>query len=199
MRILSVLRSRVALVLFGTLAGLLLLEGILQISALINRAMQPRIPRTWLSGGQRVLSLGDSNTFGLLLEKPAEQAYPRQFQDQWNARAGATPIEVLNLGVPGMNSSKLRRILPQLLRTMRPDVVTIMVGRERLLDFAGPTDEESERAEHLIDTVWHYSRVFRLAYMLKRTLQPSPRRCRFRSSATKPWTSHCTMTVKRSI
>lgn len=174
MRIASALRSRFTLVVCGTLAGLLLLEGVLQIAALIASSTRPRIPRTWLSGGQRMLCLGDSNTFGLLLEKPAEQAYPRQFETLWNAREGAQPIEVLNLGVPGMNSSKLRRILPELLRTLRPDVVTIMVGVNDFWISAVPTDEEAERAASMIDTVWRYSRVFRLASMIRRALQPAP-------------------------
>lgn len=162
------------LIVCGTIAGLLLLEGVLQIGAYIASATRPRIPRTWLSGGQRVLCLGDSNTYGLMLENPNEQAYPRQFQDLWNARDGATPIEVLNLGVPGMNSSKLRRIIPELLRTLRPHVVMIMVGANDFWISPVPPDEEAERSTSVIDSIWHHSRVFRLAYMLRRALQRAP-------------------------
>lgn len=172
MHIASVLRSRLTLVVCGTLAGLLLLEGLLQMGAYIASATRPRIPRTWLSGGQRVLCLGDSNTFGLLLEKPTEQAYPRRFQDLWNAREGAAPIEVLNLGVPGMNSSKLRRLLPELLHTLRPHVVTIMVGVNDFWTAPVPVDEEAEGDESMFDAAWRYSRVVRLAYMIRRALQP---------------------------
>jgi hypothetical protein len=168
MRTVRTALGNLALAVLGTVVAMLLLEGVLQVGALYTRATRLSGPRTWLRSGQRVVALGDSNTYGFFLDSPAAEAYPMQFQTLWNARAPQRQIEVLNLGVPGMNSSKLRTALPDLIRTLRPQIVTIMVG---VNDFWIAPADESDDGRGLFDTLWRRSRVFRFFYMLRRALQ----------------------------
>ena len=56
-----------------------------------------------------MLCIGDSNTYGLWLER--SQAYPQQLETLWNERNESPKLEVLNLGFPGTNSSRIVRDL----------------------------------------------------------------------------------------
>lgn len=166
MRAIRPVVTRLSLLIGGTVAGLLLLEVVLQAAGLYTSLTRPRDAQSWLRGGQRIVCLGDSNTFGFFLERPTEEAYPRQVQALWNAREGAEPIEVLNLGVPGMNSSKVRAVLPDIIRTLRPDIVSVMVG---VNDFwIDQVPNEAWGLAAIIDAAWHRSRVARLAHMIRR-------------------------------
>jgi len=114
-----------------------------------------------------VLCLGDSNTYGLYLRDRA-QAYPQQFEHLWNAQADGHPIEVLNLGYPGTNSSRLRRDLPRMLETFRPAVVIVMVGSNDYWTAAVPPGEPPELLARVGQFIERNSRVYQLVYMLRR-------------------------------
>src|SRR3954447_9225811 len=75
-----------------------------------------------------ILCVGDSNTYGLYLRDRDQEAYPSQLERSWNADPNRTPIEVLNLGYPGVNSSRLIRDLSRMLDVLSPEVVMIMIG-----------------------------------------------------------------------
>jgi lysophospholipase L1-like esterase len=148
--------------------GIAALELALQAGALAVRLAQREQPASWLTGRHRVLALGDSNTYGLYVQP--EQAYPKVFESLWNADSARRPIEVLNLGFPGTNSSWIRRDLPRMLRVFRPDVVTVMVGANDY--WTAPVEaEESEGASARLErSLWKYSRLYRLLYMARRSL-----------------------------
>jgi lysophospholipase L1-like esterase len=113
------LGKRLALVPIGILLGLLMLEGGLQVGAFfMKRSKRGELPVAWVTGNLRVLCLGDSNTYGLWLER--KEAYPQQLEALWNQRVAAPKLEVVNLGFPGTNSSRLVRDLPRLLRRSTP-------------------------------------------------------------------------------
>jgi hypothetical protein len=135
--------SRVALLIGGTIVGLLLLEALLQAAALYTAVTRPRAAGQWLRGDQRIVCLGDSNTYGFFLERPAEEAYPHQVQERWNARPGAAPIEVLNLGVPGYELFEAARGAPRNHPDAAPQHCFGHGGRERLLDRRCPGDDWS--------------------------------------------------------
>src|SRR5262245_14874294 len=121
--------KRLALAPIGLLLALLILEGGLQIGAFfLKRSKRGELPVAWVTGNLRVLCLGDSNTYGLWLEQREKEAYPQQLEALWNARVAAPKLEVLNLGFPGTNSSRLVRDVPRLLETLHPDVLILMVG-----------------------------------------------------------------------
>jgi hypothetical protein len=60
--------GRLGLVVGSLLGLLLLLEIALQLGSLALRATGRELPAGWLTGGHRILCLGDSNTYGLYLE-----------------------------------------------------------------------------------------------------------------------------------
>jgi lysophospholipase L1-like esterase len=159
----SILRA-VALVLVNGLLGLLLFEAVLQVAAsFVSRSARSQLPIAWMTGDVRVLCLGDSNTYGLHLERA--EAYPRQLEALWNGRVGSPRLEVINLGFPGTNSSRLVRDLPALLETFAPDLVILMVG---VNDFwTRPFPLESTR-EPWVDRLLRRSIVAKLVHLLSR-------------------------------
>ncbi len=164
--------GRLALVVFGLLLSLLLLEGLLQAGAFFTHVTGYDTPIERVIGRRRVLCLGDSNTYGLHVER--SQAYPEVLEKFWNAEVPKQAIEVLNLGVPGTNSSKLRSRFRQILRTFDPDIVLVMVGVNDSWTAPVPLAEETaggDEREHRVYSLWQHSRVFRLLYMLHRALE----------------------------
>lgn len=159
--------ARLALIGFGILAALAALEVGLQIAAVATDAGTPRATTTWLTGRRRVLCVGDSNTYGLYLRDRGE-AYPQQLERVWNASVDAHRIEVLNLGYPGTNSSRLRRDLPRMLSTLRPDVVIIMVGSNDYWTAPAPKPAAGGLLDHASRFVQRHSRLYQLVYMLGR-------------------------------
>jgi lysophospholipase L1-like esterase len=164
----TVVARRLALIALGTLLGLCVLEVGLQVAALAVRLGGQQLQTTWLTGRKRILCLGDSNTYGLYLADRAE-AYPQQLERLWNETVESPRIEVLNLGYPGTNSSRLRRDLPRMLDTFRPDVVVIMVGSNDYWTAPVRTDESALPAR-MAQFVTRHSRVYQLVYMLRRAL-----------------------------
>jgi lysophospholipase L1-like esterase len=75
---------------------------------------------------------------------------------------------VLNLGTPGLNSSKLRQQLPGILTSLRPDLLMVMVGVNDLWTAPAPLDGKGETWHYRL---WNLSRVYRFLYMLSRIPQ----------------------------
>ena len=156
--------GRLALLAGGIVLSLLVLEAVLQLAAAGVRLLGRRPVLTALSGRRRILSLGDSNTYGLYLER--DQAYPNQLRRVWNARHRDAPIEVVNMGYPGNSSSQVLRHLPEMLTAAHPDVLTVMIGANDFWTEPVPTEGEAPK---LRSVLWRFSRVYRLAYMLARS------------------------------
>lgn len=144
------------------------LEVFLQIGAWVVGASGRDPVAGWISGHTRVLTLGDSNTYGLYL--PADQGYPAQFEALWNETVDDPKVEVINMGYPGTNSSVLLKNLPGLLQTFHPDFVFVMVGVNDFWTDAVSTDESKDAgpASRLADWLRKHSRVYKLAYMIRR-------------------------------
>src|SRR6187549_2761818 len=98
--------ERLGLVCLGLVFALVALEGLLQIGAAYVRETAYDRSSEWVGPARRILCLGDSNTYGTMVRRP--HAYPEVLKKLWNGQAGRTEVDVLNLGIPGMNSSKLR-------------------------------------------------------------------------------------------
>jgi lysophospholipase L1-like esterase len=153
--------QRFLLVLFGLLIAVILAEGALQLGALFLRASgRTAIDQVAQRVNLRVLSLGDSNTYGLHVER--EQAYPMVMERMWLRARGEGTLEVINAGIPGTNSSKLRSNLQRLLQTFRPDVVTVMIGANDL--WTEPVQPDSSGAAEL--PVWKRLRLYTLLRVL---------------------------------
>jgi lysophospholipase L1-like esterase len=159
--------ARLGLVLAGVVGGLLLLEIALQAAALVVRLSGLDPVATAPGDRVRVMCVGDSNTYGLWVER--DEAWPRVLERRWNATDGAPPIEVLNLGVPGANSSGLRAALPKLLEAARPAVVVVMVGANDFWTEPVPPPA-LDLGKGLMARVRRNSRVWRLFRMIARSV-----------------------------
>jgi lysophospholipase L1-like esterase len=143
------------------------LEIFLQSVALFVSVMGRDIETSWITGNRRILCLGDSNTYGLWLER--HEAYPQQLETVWNESGSGSRVEVLNLGFPGTNSSRLRRDFPRMLDTLRPDVVIVLIG----VNDYWTRPVEFERGPRDVNTrsfLERHSRVLKLYDMVQRAL-----------------------------
>jgi lysophospholipase L1-like esterase len=154
----------------GALLLLLLsLEAALQIAALFVGDGRHAENAVFRSDRHRVLFLGDSNTWGLYVERT--EAYPVVFERAWNARHPERPIEVLNLAYPGTNSSYLLRGLPKILRATRPDTLMVMVG---VNDFWTQPASDASPGARLGERLWKWSRAYRFLFLLRRSFEGPP-------------------------
>jgi lysophospholipase L1-like esterase len=81
---------------------------------------------SWTPGASfRLLCLGDSLPFGSRVR--AEEAFPAQLQRLLEQRSPGR-YSIVNLAVPGMNSSQVRRRLPRRVLRYEPDLVIVMAG-----------------------------------------------------------------------
>lgn len=148
---------------FGLVLGLVLAEALLQVAALSTRSLRGGHIEGPIGNGRRVAFLGDSNTFGL--GAGFNNSFPQVLQRRWHAAGDGTPVEVLNLGTPGLNSSKLRQQLPGILASLRPDVLVIMIGVNDLWTEPVALDGKGESWHYRL---WNLSRVYRLLYMISK-------------------------------
>jgi len=153
----------------ATLLTLLLLEAVLQLGAVVVRmtGRETPVPLEAGAGVTRLLALGDSNTYGLYLER--EQAYPALLAARWNRDLPGS-LQVVNLGYPGNNSSVILRDLAANLREHRPQIVTIMVGVNDFWTIPVETAGDSSAGAGLGAALRSRSRVYKLGYMLWRSV-----------------------------
>jgi lysophospholipase L1-like esterase len=159
--------KRLALIPLGVLLGLLVLEAGLRVGAWFVRVTGREVPASWVTGNVRVLCLGDSNTYGLWVER--HEAYPQQLEALWNESVDSPKLEVLNLGFPGTNSSRLVRDLPRLLKTFRPDIVILMAGVNDFWTVPFPL-ENSPASAASRGFLERHSLVHRLYHLVRRGL-----------------------------
>jgi lysophospholipase L1-like esterase len=155
--------GRVALALAATIVGLVLLEGLLQAASLFvsneRRGVDPS------TGHVRVLCLGDSNTYGLSVER--NETWPAQLEARWKSGPPRPGIEVLNLGYPGTNSSQVLRDFERNLDLFEPRVVLVEVGANDFWTVPVPVD--AKEPPSLLDRLRRGSRLYRLLYMATRS------------------------------
>ena len=159
---------RCGMLLFGLLLSLVVAEALLQAGALVVRWVGP--PQTPLGSDPRVLFLGDSNTYGVYVER--SQAYPSMFEAEWNRHKDLPAVQAINLGFPGTNSSRLRGILEPALRETEPTAVVVMVGVNDFwtVEAPAPLPVKEREPETWLQTLWRRSRVFRFLYMIRQSI-----------------------------
>lgn len=149
-------------------ALLLLLVALgLEVALRLREAHVATNGRSDLAASTRLLVLGDSNAYG------GDETYPRIFERRWNADAGRGPVEVVNLGFPGVNTSLLANDFPRLLATFRPDTVTYMVGTNDYWTWLHAREAVPPwvRAESWL---WQHSAIHRLLERGLRRVLPAP-------------------------
>lgn len=163
--------KRLALLPALVLVYVLVAEGGLQIAGFfLQRTTRAEFPGAWVTDNLRVLCLGDSNTYGLWVER--NQAYPQQLAAVWNERIKAPKLEVLNLGLPGANSSRLVRELPYLIETYAPDILIVMVGVNDYWTLPVPIDDVPTTRPP-VSFLKRHSLIYRLYYLIRRARQSS--------------------------
>ena len=135
-------RKRVALVFFGLIAAVLIVEGLLRVSGWGFHYLQERQNKeatvskdTQLDQtGDRqlnrvgkkefvIVAIGESTTaFGEI------NSWPRQLQRILNNIQDQKTFRVINTAVPGMITGAILQNLPGYLNTYKPDFVLAMVG-----------------------------------------------------------------------
>jgi lysophospholipase L1-like esterase len=78
----------------------------------------------------RILSVGDSHTFGAGVER--HQAYPAQLEVVLEERHPGRAFEVWNLGVPGVNTAYVAKRLEAQVVALEPDLVIVWVGTNNM-------------------------------------------------------------------
>lgn len=157
------------LIVSGTVAACLALEIALQAAAAAVRITHPSDTRTWAQGRRRVLCLGDSSTYGLYMTDRAD-AYPQQLEKLWNASGKQPPIDVLNAGYPGMNSSRLRQNFRPMMEEIRPDVTIVMIGANDYWTMRVPVDSVRSWLTIVWDFVRQHSRLYRAVFLTVRSV-----------------------------
>jgi lysophospholipase L1-like esterase len=147
---------------------LLLLEAVLQLAAFgVEKRIHPLTGSELSADGKlRIVMMGDSNTYGLYLKE--EESYPAVFEKNWNEKYPDRPVQVINLGFPGTNSSRVLKSFPDVIKAFSPDVITVMVG---VNDFwTAPVNVEgvSESISSLEGWFRDHIRVYKLFYMMRR-------------------------------
>ena len=162
--------ARLSQIGLGLLLGLLLIEVILQVGSLFTASMRGGQHDGVLRSGHRVACFGDSNTFGLGVGQP--RSYPNVLARRWKSAPEGQRVEVVNLGMPGLNSSRLRQQFRGMIATLRPDMVTIMIGVNDPWTVPVPLYGQEENWHYRL---WSASRAYRFLYMLSKVWQ-NPRR-----------------------
>lgn len=110
--------ARVALLVVATIVSA---ELFLQVGALLIRDRSG----TTSQGEITILCVGDSHTYGGGVE-PAK-SYPGQLQSELD-RVAPGRFKVLNRGIPGFNTTNVRKRLPDIVERHRPDMIWLWVG-----------------------------------------------------------------------
>jgi hypothetical protein len=138
------------------LVGLLAGELFLQAASFVALRVGVRGDAASATAGTvTILCVGDSHTYGLSL--PPEQSYPAQLESRLSQRHPERVFQVVNLGIPGMNSGYLANRLERQMLQLRPQLVLVWVGINNQWNVA-----ELEGGGSLRGLLLH-SRLYRLA------------------------------------
>lgn len=153
--------SRVGLAL---LAGLLAAELMLQLAGLVVRATSSRASGVAADAQAiTVLCVGDSHTYGLPL--PVEQSYPAQLERALALRHPGRRFQVVNLGIPGLNSAYAANRLERQMLQLDPALVIVWVGINNQWNVAETEVWQAEGPDRWqsLRRVLMRSKLFRLA------------------------------------
>ncbi len=126
----------------------------------------PEVQRAKVDGRKRIVTLGDSGTFGW--EVPEAESYPRALETILNAGGNGPAVEVVNAGVPGYTSLQGVRWFETHVRHFAPDLVIVCFG--------GNDGDQLDRAdkdrlilptELSLKSALLHSRLYQLAYWLR--------------------------------
>ena len=142
------------------LLSLVGLEVALRVGSLLADAFFSRDAARIDASSVTILCVGDSHTYGAPLAR--EQSYPAQLQRALDEGFSSPRFEVVNLGVPGVNSAFVANRLERQILELRPHVVVAWVGWNNQWN-ALETEAWSARAPGISARWLFHFRAFRLA------------------------------------
>ena len=161
----SPLRFKWLLALVALVGSLLAAELTLQIAAAVAGRWASRAAGDVSAPDTiTVLSVGDSHTFGFPL--PPEDAYPAQLEAALAARHPQLDFRVVNLGVPGLNSTFVANRLEGQMFQLRPHLVIVWVGINNVWNAAETGAEADAQAWRSVREALLGVRLFRLASLV---------------------------------
>jgi lysophospholipase L1-like esterase len=120
------------------LIALVGIEVAWQLAALVTRNLYPRsVASAPREGALTILCVGDSHTYGAPLPEP--ESYPFQLERSLRSTY-EHDIQVVNLGVPGMNTPMVANRLEGQIARLHPDLVIVWAG---VNSFWNATETES--------------------------------------------------------
>ncbi len=122
------LKLNVLLILFGLLIATLLAEVLFRVGGLIAHKIMTQNVKVSNDPETIILCLGDSSTFGLGASNVFKYSYPSQLQKILNEKNHAKKFKVINLGVPGSNSSQLLNRLRNNILKYKPAIIIVQTG-----------------------------------------------------------------------
>jgi lysophospholipase L1-like esterase len=159
--------GRLGLLIAALVVAALIGEMLLQLGAVLVEAAGREPESGFATADRRIVCLGDSNTYGLYLGR--DEAYPQRLEERWNAIDGSPPIEVLNLGYPGTNSSTLLRELPRILSSLQPDGVLILIGVNESFTMVASDEPYPGLSDRIGAFIRKNSRLYLVYAMLRNT------------------------------
>jgi hypothetical protein len=143
----------VGFILLGIAGLVLAAEAVLQAASLLVRDRAG----PWRPGASvRILAVGDSHTYGSSIA--ADQSYPAQLQRMLDEREPER-FSVINLGIPGMSTTQVRRRLPANVARYGPDIVLVWCGANNVWN---SSELEGVDAATQLDALALRSRLYRL-------------------------------------
>ena len=145
-------------IVLAVVVAVLTLEATLQLAAVLLPGLSRRGGEPSPDSRLTILCVGDSHTYGAPLTEP--QSYPSQLERSLRTRFGDS-VDVVNLGVPGMNSAMLANRIEGQIAHFDPDLVIAWTGANSLWN---PTESETsgERASGGLYAAAFRSKLFRL-------------------------------------
>ena len=120
-----ILRQKIAFIILGLFLCFILLEAGLRLGEFVFLSLQEHrnIVSLKQKGQYRIMCLGESTTaFG------GNSSYPAQLEEVLNRRNIGIKFSVINLGIPGINTTFIVNRLEDNLSRYKPDMVITMMG-----------------------------------------------------------------------
>lgn len=134
------LGKKISFSVFLVALALLLAEGALRLWGDFLIAKRRPDADAKLPGEIRVVSIGDSFTFGV--GAAAESSYPAALEHRLQDKLKGHKVRCINLGVPGSNAREAMSVLRANGSSYQPDLILLLVG---LGERAKPSDPERAR------------------------------------------------------
>src|SRR5262245_16376866 len=117
---------------------------------------------THAENAYRVLCVGDSHTYGAML--PAVDSYPGHLQRLLDEKSPGT-YAVVNLGIPGQNTTQVRNRLHGAIATYRPNLIVVWCGVNNAWN------RRDSATPWTLDGVLSHLRLYRLVRVWRHDLQ----------------------------